>query len=79
MLTNDEAYKHFKENYKEKVHEVMKEHCNKIKMKYEKIPDSENKRKILDSLARKVNLLPGKTWFLQQKPPQTKINQDHST
>ena len=79
MLTNDEAYKHFKENYKEKVHEVMKEHCNKIKMKYEKIPDSENKRKILDSLARKVNLFPGKTWFLQQKPPQTKINQDHST
>ena len=79
VLTNDEAYEQFKENYKEKIHEVMKEHCNKIKMKYEKIPDSANKRKILESLARKENLFPGKTWFLQQKPPHTKVNQDHST
>ena len=79
VLTNDEAYEQFKDNYKEKVHDVMKEHCEKIRLKYEKIPDSANKLKILESLERKENLFPGKTWFLQQKPPETKVNKDHST
>ena len=79
VLTNDEAYEQFKDNYKEKVHDVMKEHCEKIKLKYEKVPDNTTKLKILESLSRKEYLFPGKTWFLQQKPPQTKANKDHST
>ena len=79
VLTNDEAYEVFKDKYEEKIHNVMKEHCEKIRSKYEMIPESLNKEKILASLDRKENIFPSKTWFLQQKPLKTKINNDHST
>ena len=79
VLTNDEAYEQFKDKYKDKVHGVMKEHCDKIRSKYEGSKESSNRDKILSSLKRKEITFPSKTWFLQQKPPKTKLNHDHST
>ena len=43
VLTNDEAYEIFKDKYEEKIREAMKEHCEKIRSKYERIPESLNK------------------------------------
>ena len=33
----------------------------------------------MDNLTRRENLFPSKTWFLAQKPPQTKLLDDFST
>ena len=79
VLTNDEAYAQFKENYEAKVKDVMQKHCQEIRSKYVQKPDSCYKDKIFKTLERKENIFPGKTWFLAQKPPHTKMNFDHTT
>ena len=79
VLTNDEAYAQFKEKYTEKVSDAMKKYCGELRLKYEQKPESQKKSKIIAALKRKEAMFPGKTWFLQQKPPQTKMNFDHTT
>ena len=41
--------------------------------------DSDTKRKILETLARREKMFPSKTWFIARKPHQTKMLDDHST
>ena len=79
VVSDDEAYAQFKENDKEIVTEIMKKHCDKIRAKYQGKRDSTEKKKILESLDRKEKKFPGRTWFLQRKPPQTKQLDDFAT
>ena len=48
-------------------------------LKYINKPDGIKKAKILEALNRKERAFPSKSWFLLRKPPQTKINNQHST
>ena len=79
MVTDDEAYAQFKDNDEERVKQAMQKSCEALRRKYQNRPDSETKRKTFETLARKENKFPGKTWFLARKPPQTKILDDHTT
>ena len=79
IMTDDEAYDQFKEDYQEKVKDVMKIYCNAKRQKFIKKNDSEYKRGVLEALDRLENRFPGKSWLLSIKPPQTKVNNEHST
>ena len=77
VLTNDEAYKMFEENYREKVRSAMKGKYDKIRSKY--ISNNENSKNINERLDRIQERFPGKTWFLRNKPEHTKMNYNHTT
>ena len=79
VLTDDEAYAEFKDKYEEKVKAAMKTQCDSVKEKYKFKPESVSKDRVMKILQRKQELFPSKKWFVQRKPPQTKINNDHST
>ena len=79
VLTDDEAYDMFKEKFEEKVKQVMKQHSDKVRSKYEDKQQGTWKTTIMNILQRKENLFPSKTWFIRNKPPQTKANHDHTT
>ena len=57
----------------------MQEHCRESRNKLENWPDSKLKQTKLDSLNRKENQFPSKTWFVAQKPKETKSRSDHCT
>ena len=79
ILTDDEAYAEFKDKYEERVKAVMKKECEGIRGKYRNKPEGVTKDKVMATLNRKENMFPRKIWFVQRKPPQTKINNDHTT
>ena len=79
VVTDDEAYEQFKENEIESVRQVMKKNCEKVREKYRNMENSETKRKTMENLDKRENLFPSRTWFLAQKPPQTKLLDDFST
>ena len=79
ILTDGEAYEQFKDKYQEKVRGVMGNHCEKMRDKYRNKTESVTKEKILETLSRKEMVFPSKSWFLLRKPPQTKVNYDHTT
>ena len=79
VVTDDEAYIQFKESDTEKVREAICKKNEEVKIKYQGRPDSDNKRKILETLARREDIFPSKTWFLSRKPPETKMLDDHTT
>ena len=76
-LTDDKAYDQFCEHYRDKVRTVMTEKAEKIKPKYRS--DTVYNRKVLESLDQSKERFPGKTWFLQRKPKETRINIKHTT
>ena len=57
----------------------MKIHCAMKRQKFNKKNDSKYKREVLEALDRLENRFPGKGWFISKKPPQTKVNNEHST
>ena len=79
IVTDDEAYAQFRDNYEDKVRLAMKEHCEKKRQKYRSKSDSKTKTKVIETLHRLENKFPSKSWFLSNKPPQTKANNEHST
>ena len=79
LVADDEAYAQFRDNDREVIREIMKKYCDKIREKYVGKGDTASRRKILESLDKKEKKFPGKTWFLQRKPPQTKQLDDFAT
>ena len=78
-LTDREAYTVFEEMYKEEVKDAMKDDCNKSREKLERSSASQLKQKKLDLIEKKENRFPSQTWFLKQKPKETKARSDHCT
>ena len=79
VLTDDEAYAEFKDKYQEKVREAMKKQCEGIREKYRGKCEGVSKDRIMRTLENKQKMFPSKQWFVQRKPPQTKINNAHTT
>ena len=78
-LTDSEAFAVFKDNYHEEVREAMEKECNDVRISVEGRRDSGSKQKLLDMLIRKQTRFPSFSWFLQQKPKETKFRSDHCT
>ena len=78
-MTDDEAYQLFKDNYTLQVQDALKEHCKIMREDVRKRPESNKKQKMLDVIDKKETLFPSRTWFLRQKPPETRVNCDHTT
>ena len=76
-MTDDEAYDQFIEHYKDKVNAAMKERSERIRQKYRN--ETEYNSKVIQRLDNQENWFPGKTWFLNKKPVETKLNNDHTT
>ena len=74
VLTTDEAYQKFHENYKSKVGEAMKRKCEMIRSKHS--TESDYNKTIKERLNRMEKLFPSKSWFISRKPQQTKMNQN---
>ena len=79
VVSDDHAYEQFKENERENVREIMKNHCASLREKYSAKEDSETKQKIMKRIEKREEAFPGKTWFLARKPPQTKMLNDFAT
>ena len=79
VVTDDEAYEQFADHDRERVRVEMKKSCQVLREKYMRMKDSDTKRKILETLARREKMFPSKTWFIARKPHQTKMLDDHST
>ena len=77
MDTDEEAYLKFQEQYEAAVKDIMKGRSEKIKERYRN--NTEYNRKVIERLDRQADWFPGKTWFLQRKPKETKLNFDHTT
>ena len=76
-LTNDEAYQVFEDSYSGKVRNIMKSKCDAMRAKHSKettYNKTVNKR--LDVLEEKF---PSKQWFINRKPKETRVNNDHTT
>ena len=67
----------FKEDCTKKIKSIMKEKCDTLRQKYQ--TDTVYNKCAHERLDRIENSFPGKTWFLSKKPPQTKVNHEHST
>ena len=79
VLTDDEAYEQFKDNYEDKVKDIMKKYAEEKRQKFMSKKESKHKDKVLETLNKMENRFPGISWFLGNKPPQTKANNDHIT
>ena len=78
-MTDDEAYLGFKELCAAKVSDIMTEYSKEQKEKYGKQQDSADKEyrlKYVESLPHKF---PSKSWFIEQRPLEVKMMNDHST
>ena len=78
-LTDRECYTVFEDTYKGEVKEAMKENCDAIQEKLNNRSESALKQKKLDQLEKKMARFPSLTWFLNQKPKETKTRSDHCT
>ena len=76
-LTDDEAYCEFQKNYGEKIKTVMAGKCETIGDKHK--TDTTYNKKVRKNLEKMREKFPSRNWFMQKKPPQTKINNDHTT
>ena len=77
ILTDKEACNVFKEDCTAEMKAVMKDKCDSMRKKY--TADTDYNRKVNDRLNRMEEYFPEKTWFLGKKPPQTKVNYEHTT
>ena len=78
-LTDKEAYATFEDMYKQEVSEAMEEECNGLREKLNKSPDSNQRKKKMEFVQRKQTRFPSMSWFLSQKPKETKARSDHCT
>ena len=79
IISDQESYDEFKEHYENPVRSAMKLHVDTLKNKMANDTDTASKRNRMGRLDRKLAVFPGKTWFLSQKPPETKPMHDHTT
>ena len=79
IISDQECYDEFKEHFENSVRSAMKGHVDLMKAKMVNDSDTERKRNRMGRLDRKLAVFPGKTWFLSQKPPETKPMHDHTT
>ena len=78
-LTDKEAYSAFKEIYVNDVKEAVAADCNLLLEKLESISDTKLKEKKLEFIEKKKSRFPSLSWFLKQKPKETKASSDHCT
>ena len=79
-MTNEEAYKSFKENCREPVRALMEEHVKKILAKVSKRPESADKDYRIELARDRIpDRFPSMSWFLEQRPPEVKACSDHAT
>lgn len=78
-LTDKEAYSIFEDMYKAEVNQTMIEECNKLRAEVNLRNDSQLKAKLLAQISKKETRFPSMSWFLQQKPKETKSRSDHCT
>ena len=78
-MTDDEAYEMFKDIYSEEVKQAMVDHCNEDRANLNQRKDSAMKQKRLEQLDKKECRFPSLSWFIQQKPKETKFMSDHCT
>ena len=69
----------FEDNYKQQVMEAIQEDCNNLEEKLNHCSESIQKQKKMEFIQRKRARFPGLSWFLQQKPKETKTRSDHCT
>ena len=77
VLTTDEAYQRFQEDYSAKVKQAMKKKCDNLRSKHTK--ETEYNEKVNKRLDRMENMFPSNNWFSRKMPGQTKMNTDHTT
>ena len=78
-LTDKEAYAAFKEIYEEDVENAMAKNCEEMKEKLNKTSDTKLKEKKMTFIEKKKNRFPSLSWFIEQKPKETKPSSDHCT
>ena len=80
ITTNEEAYQGFREQYIEKVEQIMSREASNQEEKLIKRKDSEDKmirlKYVRDILPKKF---PGQSWFIEQRPSEVKFMNDHTT
>ena len=78
--TNEEAYASFKETCQEEVGKIMKNHAKSYKESIMKRPESKEKQHKIKYAEEKLgNKFPCLNWFLDQRPQQVRMMDDHST
>ena len=77
VLTNDEAYVHFQDKYTSKVKSVMKRKVNAAREKHRN--ETVYNQKVKARLTHLEDKFPSKQWFINRKPKETKLNNDHTT
>ena len=78
-MTDKEAYAAFKEIYEEDVENAMAKNCEEMKEKLNKTSDTKLKEKKMTFIEKKKNRFPSLSWFIEQKPKETKPSSDHCT
>ena len=78
-LTDKEAYATFEDMYKQDVSAAMEVECLGLMEKLNKSSDSIQKQKKMEFVQRKKTRFPSMSWFLSQKPKETKARSDHCT
>ena len=78
-LSHKEQYSNFKEELGGQVEKVMTEHAHKEIEKISKRPDSDDKTRRLEVYQTLPKKIPGEKYYRDQKPPEVKPLQDHTT
>ena len=79
VLTDQECYDQFKEHYNNAISIALAKYCQNLRDKMQTQNETPRKIARLERLARKEATFPSKSWFLYQKPPETKPMHDHTT
>ena len=80
LTTNEEAFHCFKDQCSEKVEQIMTKeakHQEDTLVKRKDSADKENRLKYVRTLLPKK--FPGQSWFIEQRPPEVKLMNDHTT
>ena len=77
VMTNDDAYQQFKEKYSHKVEAAMKRKCESLRAKH--LAKTSYNTAVNARIDKMEGLFPSKGWFITKKPPETKVNNDHTT
>ena len=79
-MTNDETYQSFKENCSNQVKQIMEKHSEKRMAAIMKRPASQDREYRLQYAQESLpGKFPSPSWWLEQRPKEVKMMQDHTT
>ena len=80
VTTNEEAFQSFKEQYSDQIEQIMLREAKEQEERLLKRKDSEDKENRLQYVRTKLpKKFPCLSWFIEQRPQEVKLMNDHST